>query len=275
MQVPEGCVPLVMHMEACATQDEMNGNVMATIRRGYTRINEYIGSFTGRVHIVGSGPSIKHTWKDIDSDVLAINSAIGFMIDHGIPPRLAMIWDASPLCQAFAVPSEHTTYLIGARCHESVFDRLKGQRVICWHAGGDHNIADFLREHKIDEPLINGGSAGVTRALYLAYALGYRDIHVHGADSSYSDAGDTHIRGSLVQEKDMKVFVGGKWFRTTPEYCAQVEEFKSIWTLFHHMGYGARVTVHGTGLLPYVASLLRQSDGMVTQQSQPLEELAA
>jgi hypothetical protein len=168
--------PFTMEMSACATAEEMNSNVQATIDRGYTRINEYLGKYEGELAICGSAPSIRQTFPEIKGDILAINSAIRFLIENGIPPRFAMIWDASPLCEAFAVPHPDVTYLIGARCHPVVFERLKDCTVIVWHAGGDHNISDFLARKKIVEPLINGGSAGVTRALYLGCALGYRKL---------------------------------------------------------------------------------------------------
>ena len=47
----EEIIPLKLHMTSCATQEEMNANVDATIKRGYTRLNEYLGSQTGRLHL--------------------------------------------------------------------------------------------------------------------------------------------------------------------------------------------------------------------------------
>jgi len=254
-------LPLYLHMEGCATESEMNANVTATIERGYTRFNEYLGKFEGEAAIVGAGPSIKRTHKDLKGDVIAINSAIGYLLDQGTVPRWAMIWDASHLCAQFAIPHPDITYLIGARCHPSVFERLKDCKVICWHAGGDHNIAEFLVQKKLDEPMVNGGSAGVTRAMYLAVALGYRKLNIYGADSSYSDDGHTHINGSLVPEKDLMVWIGNgkgkKLFRTTPEWCAQVNEFRDIYAMFRHPNFGIEIEVYGEGMLPHMAELMK------------------
>ena len=247
-------------MEGCATEAEMNGNVLATIARGYTRLNEHLGTCSGKVSIVGSGPSVRQTCKELKGDILAINSAIGFLLREKIVPKYAMIWDASPLCAGFAEPHPDVTYLIGARCHPAVFERLKGCKVICWHAGGDHNIAQFLAEQKIEEPMVNGGSAGVTRAMYLAVALGYRELELHGADSSKS-GDETHVLGSLVPEKDIFIWVGNgeksKRFRTTPEMAAQVNEFRDIYQLFQHPSFGIEVSVRGEGMLPHMAKLMR------------------
>lgn len=252
-------VPLLLSMEGCATQEEMNANVGASIARGYTPINGLLDAFSGTISIVGAAPSIRSTYTELQGDVMACNSALGFLLEKGIVPKFAMMWDAHPLVATFAVPHPDITYLVGARCHPSVFDRLAGCKVIGWHAGGDHNIKEYLETNSINEPMINGGSAAVTRAMYLAYALGYRDLHVFGADSSYSDEGATHVNGSVVPEKDMRVWVGNgagnKSFRTTPEWCAQVEEFKAIYAHFHNY-CGAEIKVYGDGMLPHVYRIL-------------------
>ena len=256
----EEIIPLKLHMTSCATKEEMNANVKASVERGYTRLNEYLDTQSGRVHLCGSAPSLRDSWSKIPpgEDVMAINSAIGFMIDQGLPPRWGMIWDASHLCEKFAVPHADTTYLIGARCHPSVFERLIGCRVIVWHAGGDHNIKEYLGSLGINEPMVNGGTAGITRGLYLAYALGYRDFHLHGADSCYQ-GDETHVRGSVVPEKDIRVFHGGRWFRTTPEMCAQIEEIKMIYPSFRNT-MGADITCYGDGMLQHSVALMKSDE---------------
>jgi len=259
-------IPLFLSMEGCCTQGEMNENVLATIERGYEPLNTHLNQQSGSVSIVGSAPSISKTYKELDGDILAINSAIGYLLDKGVVPKFAMIWDAAEICENFAVPHSEVTYLLGARCHPKVFERLKGCKQICWHAGGDHNILDFMKEHEIDEPMVNGGSAGVTRAMYLAVALGYKHLNIYGADSSYSDDGDTHITGSLVPEKDFQCWIGNgkssKLFRTTPEWCAQVNEFRDIYSVFRHPFYNIDIDVFGNGMLPYMAELMKAKDDM-------------
>lgn len=253
-------VPLVLRMEVCATQEETETNLKRTFASDYERFNEHIDTRTGRLHICGAGPSLADSFHELEGDVLACNSAINFLLDNGIVPRYAMIWDASPLLVNFAVPHQNIIYLLASRCHTSVFDRLKECSQVIWHAGGDYDIHGVLERNGINEPMINGGSAAVTRALYLGYALGYREFHLHGADSSYR--GDqTHIRGSLVPEKRLSVCVGKRFFDTTPEWAAQVEEFKCIYESFDKFGdfgkkFEAKIICHGDGLLPFVWQLL-------------------
>lgn len=259
-------VPLALRMEVCATQEEAEGNISYTFQKEYERLNEHLDTRTGLLHICGAGPSLEDSYEELSGDVLACNSALGFLLEKGITPRYAMIWDAHPLCANFAIPNPYVTYLLASRCHPSVFERLKDCNVIVWHAGGDYDVAGLLEmaglTHKCEqcggphvyEPMVNGGSAAVTRALYLSQALGYREHHIHGGDSSYR--GDrTHVAGSLVPEKRITVCAQRRFFDTTPEWAAQVEEFKCIHTAFKHLG--AEIIVHGDGLLRWVWDLLQ------------------
>lgn len=252
-------VPLLLRMECCATQEESESNIAASFGRGYAPfiphdLDDPVGN--GRpVHLCGAGPSLVDSYTEIPAgaDIIAANSAFPFLLDHGVVPRYAMIWDASPLLEKFAVPHPDVTYLLASRCHDSVFDRLAGCNVIVWHAGGDYEVEQVLVRAGRMEPMVNGGSAAVTRGLYLAYAIGYRAMHLHGADSSYR--GDqTHVMGSLVPEKRLKVVCHKQWFDTTPEWAAQVEEFKCIYPAFRDKGVS--IEVHGDGLLPHVGRTL-------------------
>lgn len=246
-------------MEVCATQEETESNIAHTFRKEYERFNEHMDTRKGLLHICGAGPSLEDSYEELSGDVLAANAAIPYLLKLGVLPRYAMIWDASPLLVKFAVPNPYITYLLASRCHESVFERLHDCNIIVWHAGGDYDIRGVLERAGVPEPMINGGSAAVTRALYLGYALGYREFHLHGADSSYR--GDrTHVTPSLVPEKRMPVCVNKKWFDTTPEWAAQAEEFKCIHAAFLTKPFGAKIVVHGDGLLPWIWELMNKEN---------------
>lgn len=236
-------VRLALSMTSCITPQEMHSNFYATLERGFTPINDYLGAYSGACSVVGSGPTIKETHKELVGDVIAINSAISYLLDVGIVPKFGLLWDGAEIVEQFARPHPDITYLVASRCHPKVFERLKDCKVIVWHAGGDHDIVEVMVRPEViakmtPQPLIAGGSAGVTRTIYVASVLGYTDIHIFGADSCYSADGDTHIRGSLVPEKDILVSLGDNtegapamYFRTTPEWCAQVNEYRSIYAL--------------------------------------------
>lgn len=254
-------VRLALCMESCITEVEMHDNFFATLERGFTPINEYLGAYSGTCSVVGSAPSIRQTHKELTGDVIAINSAISYLLDQGVVPKFGVLWDGTEVVEKFARPHPDITYLVASRCHPKVFERLRDCKVIVWHAGGDHNIVevmqreDVVKKMGIPQPLVLGGSAGVTRTMYLATALGYTDLHIYGADSSYSEDGATHVTGSVVPEKDFTISIGDNtegapatWFRTTPEWCQQVNEYRSIYALFT-LGGRIKVSVHGGGLM--------------------------
>lgn len=246
-------------------------NIRATFERGYLRFNELMDSARGgTVSVVGSGPSLARTHKDIVGDVIACNSAHDFLIGHGVIPKYAMFWDANPIIAKFAQkPHPEVTYLVASRCHPDIFTALAGHRVIVFHALGGEEVEKYLISHNRLEPMVGGGSSGVTRATHLAGFMGYTDMHLFGADSSYEE-GATHVGGSVIDQKKMRLRVCGKWFITAPWMALQVSDFKVLAP--HLMKLGAKLTVHGTGMLPYASSFM---DGIATPDIRigPLERL--
>lgn len=235
---------LALSMVSCITSNELHENFYATLERGFEPINEYLGKFSGSCSIVGAGPTIKQTHKELKGDVIAINSAIGYLLDQGIVPKFALLWDGTEIVYKFCRRHPDITYLVASRCHPRVFEELKGCKVIVWHAAGDHDIAEVMQKPEviakmpIPQPLICGGSAGITRTIYVASCLGYTDLHIYGADSCYSAEGATHINGSVVPEKDVWISLGDGTpgapmliYRTTPEWCQQINEYRGIYTL--------------------------------------------
>lgn len=252
-------VPLVLSMECTATETEMNANVAATLARGYTSLIPYLMTVSGCVSLCGAGPSLGANLGEVRKrDVFAVNSAHGYLLEQDIVPRWTMIWDCAELCEKFAVPHPDTTFLIGSRCHPKVFERLKDCKVVVWHACGDHNILEYLEEKNVMEPLVNGGTTGITRGIYLAYALGYRDFHLFGADSSYKE-GVSHVKGSLVHEHRIPIMVNGHWFDSTPQWAAQIEEMKIMYPMFRNQGQ-AEMTAYDDGMLSWVMSIMKSDE---------------
>lgn len=237
------------------TKDEVVlGNIDATFERGYTPL-QFEKSYQGPVSIVGAGPSLSWTYKDIVGDVIACNSAHDFLIGKGVIPRYAMIWDAHPVMAKILTPHKDVTYLIASRCHPSVFKMLEGFKVLVWHPlSGDDYTERLLIKHNRMEPLVAGGSASVTRGTFLAGMMGYtKEMHLFGIDSCYADGG-SHIAGSIVQQQKMKLRVCGEWFWVAPWMAMQAGDFKVLAPILK--ANGVRLVIHGTGLIPYVATFL-------------------
>lgn len=250
-------LPLIIHSALANTVEDISANIESALERDYIPFTELIGSKSGRVAVVGSGPSLHDTWlqlKDFDGDILACNAACQYLLDRGVVPTYMFCFDADPLMLEFITPHKDITYLIASRCPPKAFDLLDGCRIVCWHAGGDQRIREILEAHNRMEPMVIGGSAAVTRAMILAMPMGYTDIHLWGADSSFA-SGETHIRQSTTKERRMAVKCNGRVFETAPWMTQQIEDFKKLVPQMMQRT-GVTFYMHGDGLMQHVARSL-------------------
>lgn len=247
-------VPLVIKGVNNTTEEVVNGNLDATFLRGYKPLLPVLED-RGPVSIVGAGPSLSWTYKDLIGDVLACNSAHDFLIGKGIIPEYTMIWDSHPIMGGVIdKPHKDVKYLIASRCHQSVFEKFKDFDVSVWHALGAEEVEKYLVKYQRNEPMIAGGSAAVTRGMFVAATMGYfKEQHLFGVDSCYAE-GASHVAGTISKNDEMKIRVCGKWFSVAPWMALQAGDFKVIAPIMQSKG--ARIVVHGTGLIPYTATFL-------------------
>lgn len=247
-------LPATFSQEICATPESVRRNIEATLARKYQPFNGYLASpHLGTISLVGSSPSLVDHYEKVTGDVMACNAAHDFLIERGIVPKFGMMFDADPICQKFMRPHPDVTYLLASRCHPEVFVHFEGANVVVWHAMGDTCIDEALEAQDVMEPIINGGSAAVVRGMGLAVAMGYKTMHLFGVDSSCRD-GETHIKKSLVPEKELEIFCHERWFVTTPWLANQAEDFKILGPAFRDAG--CEIIVHGNGLIPHIAKVL-------------------
>jgi hypothetical protein len=243
-------------MDVCETPENIARNIEATLKRGYTRFNEFLYSQTGTVSICGFAESLKWTYTRLEGDVMACNRAHDWLIAHGVVPKWTLFMDAAEVIADMVTPRHDVTYLVASRCHPALFEKLEGYKVVVWHCAGDEAALRLLSEaftQEAMEPLVNGGTATVTRAMVLAVPMGYSDIHIFGADSSFRGE-HTHLLKSLVPEEAIEVMVDHKHFKTTGWMCGQVEDIKILCPDLAKEG--VRITFHGDGLMQHVAKTL-------------------
>ena len=236
------------------TDEEIDANINAALDLGLPPFQTLMGTKDGAVALVGNGPSLRETWRDLlkfKGDIIALNGAFKFLLDKGVKPRYMLCFEAHDMALDFIVPVQGVTYLLASRCPPAFFDALKGCEIVCWHAAGDHHIQEILERRRVAEPMVTGGTAAVTRAMNFVPAMGYKDIHIWGGDSSYQN-GATHARKGPAEEKPMRVQVNKREFVTSAWMAVQVEDFKILAPmLLNTLGLGLHV--HGDGLLPHVA----------------------
>jgi hypothetical protein len=245
--------PLNLTYEVCETSDNIERNIRRTLESSYVPFNSLLDLPHDRtVSVVGFGPSLENTYKDLDGDIWACNGAHNWLIDRGVIPKYAMFWDASPVIAKFVKPNKDVTYLIGSRCHKSVFKLLEGYKVFVMQIGGDECLERLLEEYRIFEPVLGGGSAAVTRAMVIVTTMGYRKIKLFGADCS-TETEVTHLKKSIVNEELLTVWMDGKDYTSTAWLAGQVEDFKILAPALRKQG--CELEVFGSGLLPHVARI--------------------
>lgn len=238
------------------TEEDIDRNIEHALTLDVIRFQGMLEKESGAVSIVGSGPSLKENWRRIESvggDIIACNAACQFLLEREIVPKYMFCFDADPLMLEFITPHPAITYLMASRCPPKAFDLLKECKVIVWHAAGDKNINAILEKHGRMEPMVGGGSAAVTRAMVLSVAFGYRTVHLWGADSSFLN-GDTHIRQSTTQEKQLHIMCNNRDFHCAPWMALQANDFKVLAPSMKDMG--VKLIVHGDGLIPHLAKAM-------------------
>ncbi len=204
--------------------------------------------------IVAGGPSLKYRWPEIwghDGDVLALNNAYAFLMERGIEPDYFMLLDARQDNVNFLrKATSKTRHYIAGQCHPDVFEALRGldARLYLTILPGTEDIVAHIDKpkHRIAGWV---GTVGI-KALCMAYALGYRELHLYGYDSSY-EAGAHHAFEQKLNDAShtIEVFLDGKRYVTTPTMAHQASEFCQMagdMTRAH----GFDINLHCEGLLP-------------------------
>ena len=257
--------------------DEAMDNVRLNINRPYPWFhnNPTLNKpKTGKIALIGGGPSIKDTINDIvDYDnTIVCGSAHDWTQKHLIkPPDYCAVCDPDPVMANYLRhPNKDTKYLISSHCNDTVFEALKGYDVIMWHCwpigNADQAVADYLQEHTPGWVAIGGGCTVGLRSLTIALMLGYSDIHFFGFDSCMGMTDDNHhayaftdtTKEFLGQIYDLKIGIGNnnpteKQYRVAGYQLAQADHYKQMLAAFGHL---FKPTFHGSGLLPDLQSMI-------------------
>lgn len=243
----------------CNTEKQgLLDNVASAVKRDLPWL-DLVAPHDGHAVIVGGGPSLDETleaikWrKSLGQTVWALNGSADWLKIRGIIPDYHICVDARPdNSRFFKRPDGETKYLIGSQCDASIFKALDGQDITLWHPNSEGVPESLAGEKARPVHLIGGGSTVGLCAIVLAFALGYRKIHLHGFDSSYRE--DTHhayMQNLNDADFIVDVLAGDRKFRAAPWMVQQAEEFCTLATYL--ADEGCVITVSGDGLLPHLA----------------------
>lgn len=202
--------------------------------------------------LVGGGPSA----ADHISDIRALREKGGTIFATNGASRWLRSFGFVPDWQVIADPKEETATLVdtGAFGHlfSSAVDPATMTAVsdpVVWHRNME-GIANLFPEERLTEEycLIGGTSAG-THAMCIAYAMGHRELHCFGFDSSHRE-GASHAYAQPMNDsiETCQVDWAGKTYQASIAMKAQAENFMITARAMQELK--VNINVYGDGLLP-------------------------
>jgi len=235
--------------------DQRKANMASALARGYPVV-EKLESNWRPLAIVGGGPSVAddveelRNWKSSrNGEIWACNGALDWLMERGIKPDGFVMIDPHPSKVAdLKNPPDGVTYYIASICDPAVFDALAGKDVVIWHQKDPEN------KPPKGQGWVGGGPTVLTRAPLVAYCLGWRDVHLFGADSSF-ETKETHaypmqLAEGVTPDEGINVLLDGVLYSTSVLYVHQTAYFQAIHAWF--VERGARFAIHGRGLGPAI-----------------------
>jgi uncharacterized Rossmann fold enzyme len=227
----------------------------------------------GHVCIVGGGPSLADTlselkWRQsVGQKVWALNGAARHLRVNEIKPDAIVIADAREENVQFL--DDVTPAYLASQCHPSLFDRANAT---VWHVNSEGMAGLLGDERARPVHLIGGGSTVGLNAIVLAFAAGYRKIHLYGFDSCYRDT-KHHAYNQSLNDNDRVVdaLCGDRKFKATGWMAQQVNEFRDL--VPGLVADGCIITVAGDGMLQTMARLLADNMPMTPAQVRANEVL--
>jgi len=255
LQNPHASMPLVFDVPVVltASEEQIAENVRVNSRKDQSWLSAS-APHDGVAVICGGGPSLQDSIADIellvnsrDADVFAANAAATFLVDR----------DICGVSQVIIDPRNETAGLIEERAAHWFFASqvsplclADGGEETIFHLGGEE-IETLLPPDRVKAGnyVILGGSTAGLAAAACAYAMGYREFHFFGFDSSNRDDA-THAYEQPLNAGILNIQVdwAGRFYSASVAMKKQAEDFMKLAASL--VNDGCKITVHGDGLLP-------------------------
>lgn len=255
VQNPHASMPLILPvLVVCNTSDE---DLARNVRENSARDLPWIAATPAHARLailVGGGASAADHLRDIrdcvvqGGTVFAMNGASRFLRGHGIAVDYQVIADAKQET-SILVDTGARDHLFASQVHPETLGAVRSAKI--WHLETGNIEASFpeARKKRGGYVLLGGGAAVGNSALCLAYAMGYRALHVFGFDSSHRE------RRSHAYDQPMNQFIpsvdvewGGKTYHASVAMKAQAEKFQITAQALKQAG--CTIELYGDGLLP-------------------------
>lgn len=232
-------------------RQQLIDNITANLSKGLPTLK------IGRALLVCGGPSIAKHEGDIlrhkldGWDVFAANGAHDWLLERGIKPQAAVLFDATEKVNTFIrEPQESCIYYLGSQTHPSLVERLSENNiVIIWHAPLDADQMKHIGSLDPGATIMAGGLTVGLNAIHVMFTLGYKKMRIYGMDSSFGPEDQDHAyKNPKSKSKIHDFYFRGQKFRTTGTFAMQAETFAKHWVKYHQIG--VQIHVVGDGLLP-------------------------
>ena len=203
--------------------------------------------------LVGGGASVGDFVEEIKKlkseggTIFAMNGASKWLTDKGIEVDFQCIADAKEETSSL-VDQKAKRHIIGSQVHPKTMDSVKNPLV--WHLG-IKDIENLFPEEKVKKGgyvILGGGRSVGNSATCVAFALGFRKLHIFGFDSCHKE-GKSHIydQGMNALIPTIKTIWADREFISSVAMKAQAERF--MFTSRHLIKAGCDIKVYGDGLL--------------------------
>lgn len=233
-----------------------NYQMQQCLEQRFEHLERRLSPMESALSIVGYGPSILTTWKDISYPVMSLSGAHDFLLERGVRPDWHADCDPRQHKAGFvAHPCWDTTYLMASCCHPVTWGHLRGRKVKIWHADNGPETREWLAANgEYDKLRLRPGPSIGTAALSLAKLLGFRRVRLFGFDSCFVEeqlrAGPSDAPHQV--EPPVVLTVNGVTYVTTENMKLQAEAFTEF-------AAGLEYEIVGEGLLKAMVQRQREA----------------
>jgi uncharacterized Rossmann fold enzyme len=247
---PLGTIDQIFELDCVYDKDARQKHIDYVVGKNTPRVVQHVKR-DGKVAIVASGPSATEyvdLLRDWDGEIWGINGAFVWLMHRGVKPTAFIGLDPEPMLKDYLIERpDDATYYLAAQVHPEVFQHLEGWNVRLW----------FPADSQVNFPFgavpVYGGTTCLGRAPNLAYLLGYREVHIFGCDSSFTDKSHVYGGQGELPAGTFPIELGPRTFITTRQMLQQACDFTEQMVEWARPGDDGSeplsVSLYGDGLL--------------------------
>jgi len=201
-------------MQAALSQELRHEQMAQSLKQGFPRLAK-VPVANRSISLIGYGPSLEDTWKQITRPIMTMSGAHDFLIERGIVPDFHCEMDPRKHKVSMLTPHRDVHYFMASVCHPLMWEKLQGFSIALWHCVSGNQTLEWVKKHDPDTLLVSGGSCMGLVAIHLAGCMGFNHFELHAYDGCYREgrrhAGKHlgHLHGTI----DTKIW--GNWYKTS------------------------------------------------------------